>query len=43
MRNGMIVFGLFLCLACSKEPAPTNTTEILWDTWGVPHIFASRR
>ena len=25
--------------ACSREKA--EATEILWDTWGVPHVFAS--
>ncbi len=25
--------------ACSREK--TEATEILWDTWGVPHVFAS--
>ncbi len=25
--------------ACARSGVPT-TTEILWDTWGVPHIFA---
>lgn len=25
--------------ACSREK--TEAPEILWDTWGVPHVFAS--
>jgi len=35
---------LLVCTACGKpamESAPAGKTEILWDTWGVPHIFAT--
>ncbi len=30
-----------MCLACSNERAPVGSAEILWDKWGVPHIFAA--
>ena len=30
-----------MCLACSSERAPVGSAEILWDKWGVPHIFAA--
>jgi acyl-homoserine-lactone acylase len=34
-----ILLALILTLtSCAVNP--TQTTEILWDTWGVPHIFA---
>jgi acyl-homoserine-lactone acylase len=39
-RRALIV-GFVLCLGCSDERANTTNTEILWDAWGVPHIFAS--
>jgi len=39
----MVVFCLVLLFillpALSCGPAPTRA-EILWDTWGVPHIYA---
>jgi len=38
MRNSLL-FSLALLGAC-QEPGKPNETEILWDTWGVPHIFA---
>lgn len=34
-----LVLSLALPTACSREQAPA--TEILWDKWGVPHVFAS--
>ncbi len=34
--------GLLLAsLACSKPAPPPSGAEILWDTWGIPHIYAS--
>lgn len=28
-------------ISCSREPAtPAFNNEILWDTWGIPHIYA---
>ncbi|MEO8449139.1 MAG: acylase [Gemmatimonadota bacterium] len=36
-----LVSSLLVLAACAKGGAPAPTqTEILWDTWGVPHIFA---
>src|SRR5690606_38789855 len=26
--------------ACATAPDPADRVEILWDTWGVPHVFA---
>ena len=44
MKRSLVV--ALLVLACSgadttpSDPVKSETTEILWDTWGVPHIFA---
>src|SRR5262252_4843629 len=38
MRRAALILAA-LVVACSSSRAPT-ITEILWDTWGVPHIFA---
>ncbi|MDY6783972.1 MAG: acylase [Cyanobacteriota bacterium] len=35
-----IVLILALLLTLATRTVPTQKTEILWDTWGVPHIFA---
>lgn len=38
-----LVLGIMMLgIACSPRggAAPKNTTEILWDVWGVPHVFA---
>jgi acyl-homoserine-lactone acylase len=32
---------LLLFAGCSSHPADAPRTEILWDTWGVPHIAAA--
>ncbi|MFB6099486.1 MAG: penicillin acylase family protein, partial [Salinibacter sp.] len=34
----LVVLGL---LGCTSRPVPERT-EILWDTWGVPHIYGSQ-
>ncbi|MEB3310843.1 MAG: acylase [Snowella sp.] len=41
-RNISLILGLvFIVLTLLKGPAIAETkTEILWDTWGVPHIYA---
>ena len=31
---------LILLAACRRAAPGAGTTEILWDTWGVPHIYA---
>ena len=36
---GGLLLGLLLVSCSSIRPVPKRT-EILWDTWGVPHIFA---
>lgn len=36
----VIVVLLFPTVVFSQDDLPTAGTEILWDTWGVPHIFA---
>lgn len=38
VRSSILSF-LALAAACSPSEAPT--TEILWDKWGVPHVFAA--
>ena len=37
-----ILGAVLVVTACSPEdaPEPKQQTEILWDTWGVPHVFA---
>lgn len=35
-----LLVGLTLAAGCAGSEAPTKT-EILWDTWGVPHIYAT--
>lgn len=35
-----LLVGLTLAAGCAGPEAPTKT-EILWDTWGVPHIYAT--
>jgi acyl-homoserine-lactone acylase len=37
MRKPFAVAVLFALCGCSTAPRPA---EILWDTWGIPHIFA---
>jgi len=34
------LFVIFFCI-CLKLPAQNATTEILWDNYGVPHIYAN--
>lgn len=36
---GGLLFGLLLVSCNSTRPVPAQT-EILWDSWGVPHIYA---
>ena len=37
-----LVAALLLLAACAKSDPPAPATpEILWDTWGVPHIYAA--
>ena len=36
--NYFFIFVIFLFISCS--PSKPLQTEILWDTWGVPHIYA---
>ncbi|MBT4496467.1 MAG: acylase [Gemmatimonadetes bacterium] len=36
---GGLLLGLLLVSCNSTRPAPKRT-EILWDSWGVPHVFA---
>lgn len=38
--SGIVVLGLFCLLYGSCSQKTFKTTEILWDTWGIPHIFA---
>src|SRR6266550_3630873 len=40
MRIRVLLTAL-LAAACSSGAAGGGKTEILWDTWGVPHIFAA--
>jgi len=40
VRRALLV-SFILCLGCSADRSAKSTTEILWDSWGVPHIFAS--
>lgn len=35
------ITAVLLLAACSKTPGPPKQTEILWDTWGVPNIYAA--
>lgn len=35
-----VLMASILLAACAPSPPPAGDTEILWDTWGVPHIFA---
>ena len=38
----VLVVGLNACGPASRlVEEPTGPTEILWDSWGVPHIFAA--
>ena len=39
MRRALVIV-LIVVLRASSGFASTQTTEILWDKWGVPHIFA---
>jgi acyl-homoserine-lactone acylase len=32
--------GLCFCISISYAEDPTDSTKILWDRWGVPHVFA---
>ncbi|MEO7962450.1 MAG: penicillin acylase family protein, partial [Gemmatimonadaceae bacterium] len=36
----LLIAPLLLSSACTKSEQTSNATEILWDTWGVPHIYA---
>lgn len=41
MRQFLRTAALLCALAACRNAAPSNGgTEILWDTWGVPHIYA---
>lgn len=35
----LLLTALLILPACTREPAKSSN-EILWDTWGVPHIYA---
>ena len=40
----VLVVAVVLCALASPRPAsaaPAKGTEILWDTWGIPHITAA--
>ena len=37
----VLVLGLSGCSNSPIDQATGEHTEILWDTWGVPHIFAT--
>ncbi len=37
----VLVLGLSGCSNSPTDQASGEHTEILWDTWGVPHIFAT--
>jgi acyl-homoserine-lactone acylase len=41
-RKGLVLAVLMVGTACvlPSPPGSEETTEILWDTWGVPHVFA---
>lgn len=39
-RTASILVACGVALGCSGDAGPTRT-EILWDTWGVPHIYAA--
>ncbi|MFD2202691.1 penicillin acylase family protein [Shivajiella indica] len=42
MKNLYIFLILTLCLtSCKQEPTSITENEILWDTYGVPHIYAT--
>ena len=38
--NGCFLALALVLSACAPSPDAPETTEILWDEWGVPHIFA---
>ncbi len=43
MKMNRLLIGVALVVGCARSEAPPSAgapTEILWDTWGVPHIFA---
>ncbi len=40
MPRLMLILLLALSLVLSTSAQDSDTTEILWDTWGVPHIYA---
>lgn len=40
-RVVFLLVGALLAAACSSLPPARSDLEILWDTWGVPHIFAA--
>lgn len=40
MKSTLIVFLVFLLSIGSDNP-PIAANEILWDTWGIPHIYAT--
>ncbi len=37
----MLVTALLSSAACTTPAPPAPKTEILWDTWGIPHVFAA--
>ena len=37
----VLILGLSGCSNSPTDQATGEHTEILWDTWGVPHIFAT--
>lgn len=39
----LLSIGLWFCLLTVCTAARAQTDEVLWDTWGVPHIYASSR
>jgi acyl-homoserine-lactone acylase len=39
----LVLLGLGACASAGSPPALRGETEILWDRYGVPHIFASDR
>ncbi|WP_194775294.1 penicillin acylase family protein [Pararhodonellum marinum] len=42
MKNLYIFLILTLCLtSCKQKPTSITENEILWDTYGVPHIYAT--
>ena len=38
-RPRLVAVVLLICLSGACTPNGPQPTEILWDTWGVPHIY----